>query len=196
MGHPGVAHGDRRQRAVPTGRHPADGDRARRTGRRAGVGADLLDRIGSAVRAVHARPYRGPARVADAADAGVERQWPADPRAGAGRGAEDRVATAAARRPRGALPRGDGRAGCRAARRRRHRRRRRKHRRVGDPLPACPPRRAIHRRAGHGRHGIQLRRRRWVSRSDAGGGPWSSQETAHSSCTAWRFTPHCSTACP
>ena len=160
MGHPGVADGDRRQRVVPAGRHPTVGDRARRTGRRAGVGADLLDRVGGAVRAVHPRPYRGPARLADAADAGVERQRPADPPAGAGPGAEDRVATAAARRPGGALPRGDGGAGCRAARRRRHHRRRRKHRRLGDPLPARPPRRAVHRRAGHGRHGIQLRRRR------------------------------------
>ena len=106
---------------------------------------------------VHTEDLRG---SLTAADAGVERQRPSDPPSGAGPGAEDRVATAAARRPRGALPRGDGRAGCRAAGRRRHRRRRRKHRRVGDPSPARPPRRPVHRRAGHGRHGIQLRRRR------------------------------------
>ncbi len=111
----GGRHRDRRQRVVPTGRHPTDGDRACRTGRRAGVGAYLLDRIGGAVRAIHPRPYRGPARIPDTADAGVERQRPSDPPSGPGPGAEDRVATAAARRPGGALPRGDGRAGCRAA---------------------------------------------------------------------------------
>ena len=106
---------------------------------------------------VHTEDLRGSLTTADA---GAERQRPSDPRAGAGPGAEDRAATAAARRPRCALPRRDGCARSDAAGRRRHRRRRRKHRRVGDPPSACAPRRAIHRRAGHGRHGIQLRRRR------------------------------------
>ena len=49
---------------------------------------------------------------------------------------------------------------------------------------------------GMGGMGIQLRRRRGCGARAAGGGPWSSRETAHSSCTAWRFTPRCSTACP
>ena len=98
MGHPGRRRGDRRQRALPAGRHPVERDRARRAGRRAGIGADVLDRVGDAVRAVHACPDREPPRLAETAHAGVERRRPADGRAGARRGGKDRAAAAGARR--------------------------------------------------------------------------------------------------
>ena len=82
MGHPGVATAIADSALCLLVGTRLIGDRPRRTGRCAGVGADLLDRVGCAVRAVHAHPYRGSARLADTADAGVERQRPSHRRCG------------------------------------------------------------------------------------------------------------------
>ena len=69
------------------------------------------------------------------------------------------------------------------------------HRRGGDPPSAGAPRRPVPGGARHGWHGLQLRRRRRVWRSGDAAARWSSPATARSSCTAWRFTPRCSTGC-
>ena len=187
--------GDRRQRALPTGRHAVERDRARRAGRRAGIGADVLDRVGGAVRAVHARPNRGPARVAETAHAGIERRWPADGCARAGRGGKGRAATAATRR----------RWACGTARRWPCSMPRCRMASTSSSTPGTSARRRSITYLPVGTDDSSSRSAwvawdtasapRWVWRSDADAGPWLSRVTAHSSCTAWRFTPLCSTDC-
>ena len=149
-----------RQRVVPAGRDPADGDGARRARRRAGRGPDHLDRRlpprivpcthvhsddlrkSLSQLAIELCPRRRSDRVSGCPSCIAPELRP--PRA---------------RRPRRPVPRRDRRTRRRAARRCRHRRRRGQHRRRGHPPPAGSPGRAVRRRARHGRHGVQLRRR-------------------------------------
>ena len=155
-GPPGCGPGRAGQRAVPGGGHPAFGDRAGRSRRGAGRGADDVHRVSAAVPRLHPRPHRRSTGVASDVDRRLRRRGPARRASGARPDNPHRTHPAALRGSRSPLPRRDERTGRRAAGRGGHRRRRRKHRRGSHSLPPGAPSRPVRGRTGHGWHGLQL----------------------------------------
>ncbi len=206
MGHPGVATAVAGSALCLLVGTRMTRDVACRAGRRAGVGARGVDRIGVAISAecthVHTDDLRGSLSLLTAALSRTRR-----PR---GVRVPDAVPHTELRPPRvrrsgDPLPRCDDGAGRGATRRDGRRRRRGQHRRVGDSLPAGAARRhgSSSRSAWAGWGTASAPASAWRSgeralapTATAGGERSSSPATAPSSCTAWRFTPRCSTGCP